>query len=100
MELLRIRYRPASARRPYTAPTMESAVQDRFAPASVCFGCGPANASGLRIKSFPADDGGLVATWRASAAQEAFPGFVNGGVIATLLDCHSNWTGAMGLMQI
>jgi acyl-coenzyme A thioesterase PaaI-like protein len=29
-------------------------VQERYAPANRCFGCGPANAEGLRLRSFPA----------------------------------------------
>jgi acyl-coenzyme A thioesterase PaaI-like protein len=29
---------------------------------------------------------------------EAFEGVVNGGIIGTLLDCHSNWTAANHLM--
>ena len=27
-------------------------LQDTYAPTSICFGCGPANEKGLRIKSF------------------------------------------------
>jgi acyl-coenzyme A thioesterase PaaI-like protein len=75
-------------------------VQTEYAAASTCFGCGPANASGLHIESRPADDGdGLVATWQPRPEHEAFPGALNGGVIGTLLDCHSNWTAAMHLMH-
>ena len=38
---------------------MES-LQDRYAPNNACFGCGPANDKGLRIKSRPDGGGGLV----------------------------------------
>jgi acyl-coenzyme A thioesterase PaaI-like protein len=62
-----------------------------------CFGCGPANARGLRIHSFVEGDG-LVAEWRPEPHHEAFPGVLNGGIIGTLLDCHCNWTAAMFLM--
>lgn len=40
-------------------------LQERFSPASVCFGCGPANALGLRIRSFEEGEA-VVAHWRAA----------------------------------
>lgn len=82
-----------------TAPA-EHALQERLAPHSTCFGCGPANADGLRVRSFRAPDGvGLVARWRADPAHEAFPGVLNGGIIGAILDCHANWTAAVALMD-
>ena len=77
---------------------LEPSVQERYAPQNICFGCGPANAQGLRIRSFVAGDE-LVCSWRAQAHHEAFPGVLNGGIIGTLLDCHSNWSAAMHLMR-
>jgi acyl-coenzyme A thioesterase PaaI-like protein len=76
----------------------EQSLQDRFAPDSRCFGCGPANPSGLRIGSSE-DDDGLIAEWTPGPHHEAFDGVLNGGIIGTLLDCHSNWTAAMHLMR-
>lgn len=73
-------------------------LQERFAPASRCFGCGPANTSGVRIRSFPQNDS-VVAEWHPTEHYQAFPGMLNGGIIGTLLDCHSNWTAAWLLMQ-
>ena len=73
-------------------------LQQRYAPASRCFGCGPANESGLRIESRP-DGDGLIARWRPGPDHEAFDGVLNGGIVGTLLDCHSNWTAAMHLMD-
>ena len=73
-------------------------LQERYAPHNACFGCGPANAKGLRIRSFPEGDA-VVAEWRAEAHHEAFPGMLNGGIIGALLDCHSNWTAAWHLMN-
>ncbi|MEO8273981.1 MAG: PaaI family thioesterase [Chloroflexota bacterium] len=73
-------------------------LQERFAPAGRCFGCGPANGQGLRIRSFEADDGTVVAEWSARPEHEAFDGFVNGGILGTLIDCHSNWTAISVLM--
>lgn len=68
-------------------------LQDEFGPGTICFGCGPANAHGLQIKSRPRGDR-VVADWTPQAHHEAFPGVINGGIIGTLLDCHSNWTAA------
>ncbi|MDE2460687.1 MAG: PaaI family thioesterase [Gammaproteobacteria bacterium] len=73
-------------------------LQDSYAPASICFGCGPANAKGLRIKSFVEGDA-VVAEWTPQPYHEAAPGMLNGGIIGTLLDCHCNWTAAWHLMQ-
>jgi acyl-coenzyme A thioesterase PaaI-like protein len=77
---------------------MEQSLQDRYAPANACFGCGPANADGLRIKSFVRGDE-VVATWQPKRMHEAFPGVLNGGIIGALLDCHCNWTAAWALMR-
>jgi acyl-coenzyme A thioesterase PaaI-like protein len=76
-------------------------LQERFAPAGGCFGCGPANSNGLRIRSVPSvgDRDEIVADWTPSPHHEAFAGILNGGIIGTLLDCHSNWTAADHLMR-
>lgn len=73
-------------------------LQDEYAPESRCFGCGPANAKGLRIKSFVGDAGEVVADFTPEDHHEAFPGMLNGGIAGALLDCHSNWTAAHALM--
>ena len=73
-------------------------LQERYAPALRCFGCGPANPEGLHVRSFERGDA-LVATWRPGPHHEAFPGVLNGGIIGTLLDCHCNWAAAIALMR-
>jgi len=78
--------------------TSDQSLQERYAPNNACFGCGPANQKGLRIRSF-VDGDRVVAEWRASPHHEAFPGMLNGGIIGALLDCHSNWTAAWHLMK-
>ncbi|CAN5830538.1 MAG: PaaI family thioesterase [Pyrinomonadaceae bacterium] len=73
-------------------------LQETHAPDNRCWGCGPANAEGLRIRSFPHGDE-LVAEWNPEPRYEAFPGVLNGGIIGTLLDCHCNWTAAWHFMK-
>lgn len=78
---------------------MDQSLQERFAPHNRCFGCGPANTEGLRIRSFEAADGALVCTWSPRAHHEAFDGMLNGGIVGALLDCHSNWAACVHLMK-
>ena len=73
-------------------------LQLRYAPEGRCFGCGPKNADGLRIRSYDAGDGTVVTTWQPRPEHEAFDGYVNGGILGTLIDCHSNWTAIHALM--
>lgn len=76
----------------------EPSLQERYAPRSICFGCGPANPHGLRVRSFRSADG-LRATWRGRPEHQAFAGVLNGGIVGTLLDCHANWAAAIALME-
>lgn len=81
---------------------MAQSLQSRYAPQSICFGCGPANAEGLRVQSVPAEGGEpgeVVASWRPQPHHAAFEGVLSGGVCGTLLDCHSNWTAAYSIMR-
>jgi acyl-coenzyme A thioesterase PaaI-like protein len=73
-------------------------LQDTYAPQNRCFGCGPANEKGLRIKSFVEGDE-FVAEWLPEPHHLAFEGILNGGICAALLDCHSNWAAAHHLMK-
>jgi acyl-coenzyme A thioesterase PaaI-like protein len=77
---------------------MEQSLQDKYAAKSICFGCGPSNSKGLQIKSFVKGNE-VVATWTPQEFHHAFPNVVNGGIIGSLLDCHSNWTAAWWLMK-
>lgn len=74
-------------------------LQETYGPSTICFGCGPANPKGLRIRSFRADDGTFVCDWTPESHHEAFPGVLNGGITGALLDCHSNWAAAIHLMR-
>lgn len=64
-------------------------IQERLYPDITCFGCGHANPRGLQLRSYPDPDGSVVATFLPWPEHDNGFGFLNGGIIATLLDCHS-----------
>jgi acyl-coenzyme A thioesterase PaaI-like protein len=65
------------------------AIQDRWPEIGTqCWGCGRNNPHGLQIKSYWENDE-VVCTWQPKGYHLAFPGVLNGGIIATLIDCHS-----------
>jgi acyl-coenzyme A thioesterase PaaI-like protein len=66
----------------------QTSIQDRLYPDASCFGCGPANVSGLRLRSFVSGDA-VVASFLPWPEHDNGLGFLNGGIICTLLDCHS-----------
>jgi uncharacterized protein (TIGR00369 family) len=51
-----------------------------------CFGCGEANPTGLRLEFLQAADGTVVCPASIASAFEGHPGYLHGGIIATLLD--------------
>lgn len=72
----------------------EKSFQD-FYPESLqhCYGCGPKNPNGLHIRSFW-DGEEAVARFVPQAYHVAFPGYVYGGLVASLVDCHCVGTAA------
>lgn len=71
---------------------MAASLQELAEPEGTCFGCGQANAHGLRLKSYPDEDGEhVVAVMRPEEFHCGWPGLVYGGYLAMLVDCHSNW---------
>ena len=64
-----------------------------------CYGCGRLNAHGLHVKS-EWRDGESVARFRPAPFHMALPGFVYGGLIASLADCHAMATAAAASMVV
>jgi acyl-coenzyme A thioesterase PaaI-like protein len=58
-----------------------------------CYGCGRLNDQGLQIKSFW-DGDESVCVYTPRPYHTAVPGYVYGGLIASLIDCHSTGTAA------
>ncbi len=58
-----------------------------------CTGCGRLNEHGLHLRSFWNGDASE-ARFTPQPFHTAVPGFVNGGLIASLIDCHGTGTAA------
>lgn len=56
-------------------------------PENVCFGCGNANHEGLQIKSYWEGDVS-VCQWMPEEKYHGWANLLNGGIMATLVDCH------------
>jgi acyl-coenzyme A thioesterase PaaI-like protein len=74
---------------------VSTAIQDHY-PDDVahCYGCGGLNPDGHQLKSrWDGDE--TVARYTPRARHTAIPGYVYGGLIASLIDCHGTGTGAL-----
>jgi len=77
----------------------EKAFQDYY-PGSFaqCYGCGRLNEYGLQIKSYW-DGDETVCVFEPKPYHTALPGYVYGGLIASLIDCHSTGTAAAAMYR-
>ncbi len=72
--------------------TMKAPIQDEWPEAATyCWGCGKNNTHGLQLKSYWEDEE-TIATFIPQEHHLAFPGILNGGIIATIIDCHGTGT--------
>lgn len=70
----------------------EKAFQDHYPDQwAQCYGCGRLNEHGYQIKSFW-DGDETVATFQPKPYHTAIPGFVYGGLVASVIDCHATGT--------
>lgn len=65
---------------------------------SHCYGCGALNEKGLQIKTFWEGDE-TVTRFRPRPEHTAIPGFVYGGLVASLIDCHGTGTAAAAMYR-
>jgi acyl-coenzyme A thioesterase PaaI-like protein len=75
------------------------AFQDQI-PDNLCYGCGPSNRDGLRIKSYWEGDESICIYQPERHHSAGPPQFLNGGIIATLIDCHSLCTAIANAYRI
>jgi acyl-coenzyme A thioesterase PaaI-like protein len=74
--------------------TSKRAIQDLYADDFAhCYGCGRNNASGHQLKSYSEGDE-VVAHFTPASHHISIPGFVYGGLLAALADCHAMATAA------
>jgi len=72
----------------------EKAFQDYYPDyLAQCYGCGRLNEHGHQIKSFW-DEDETVAHFTPRPYHTAIPGYVYGGLLASLIDCHGTGTAA------
>ena len=72
----------------------EKAFQDYYPDSlSHCYGCGRLNEHGLHIKSYW-DGEEAVCMFQPKPYHLAIPGYVYGGLIASIIDCHCTGTAA------
>ncbi len=72
----------------------DKAFQDFYSEqSSYCYGCGRLNELGLQIKSYW-DGDETVCFFQPRPYHTAIPGYVYGGLIASLIDCHSTGSAA------
>ncbi len=72
----------------------EKAFQDYYPDdLNHCYGCGQLNERGLKIRSYW-DGEETVAIFNPWPCHTAIPGYVYGGLIASLIDCHGTGTAA------
>lgn len=73
---------------------MSEAFQDHYPDELAhCYGCGTQNTAGLQLKSYW-DGDETVATYTPRPEHTAIPGYVYGGLIASLIDCHGTGSAA------
>jgi acyl-coenzyme A thioesterase PaaI-like protein len=74
---------------------MSQAFQDHYADTFAhCYGCGRLNAEGLQLKSYWDGEESVCRFEPRPCHTGGFPEFVYGGLIASLVDCHSAATAA------
>jgi acyl-coenzyme A thioesterase PaaI-like protein len=69
--------------------TATPSLQETYFPDLPCFGCGPANDKGLQLRSYRGEGGLVTAHFTPWPEHDNGLGYLNGGIIATVLDCHS-----------
>ncbi len=76
-------------------PAIQDAYPDHLAH---CYGCGRLNEHGYRLRTrWEGDE--AVTRFTPSPVATSFPGFVYGGLLASILDCHGTAVAASGLYR-
>ena len=62
-----------------------------YMPNNICFGCGKNIKNGLHIKSYWEGEF-AESIWSPKSIHQGWRGIMNGGIIATIIDCHTMGT--------
>lgn len=65
----------------------QKSIQD-YMTGNVCFGCGKDNHDGLQIDSYWQENDEIVCIWHSQTKYQGWKGILNGGILASLIDCH------------
>ncbi|HFC01101.1 MAG TPA: PaaI family thioesterase [Phaeodactylibacter sp.] len=68
-------------------------------PGNICFGCGRKNHQGLKISSYWEGEES-VCVWESQEKYQGWSGILNGGILATLIDCHTMCTAMAAAYQV
>lgn len=77
--------------------TVKHAIQDEYGKDFAwCYGCGRLNEDGLRLRTgWDGED--TVTFYEPRKEHTAIPGFVYGGLLASLVDCHGTGSASLAL---
>lgn len=74
-------------------------IQDHYdEPFAHCYGCGRLNEKGYQIKT-SWDGDNTVTRYTPEPHHTALPGFVYGGLLASLIDCHGTGSGSLAIAR-
>ena len=77
----------------------QKAFQDYYSEnVAHCYGCGRLNSDGHRIQTFW-DGDETVTRFKPQPYHTAIPGYVYGGLLASLIDCHSTGSAAAAMYR-
>ena len=68
--------------------TMQRKSIQQYMVGNVCFGCGKENHDGLQIDSYWQDNDEIICIWHSQPKYQGWKGILNGGILASLIDCH------------
>ena len=71
-----------------SSSALHPSIQESLYPDLTCFGCGHANPDGFHLRSYR-DGERTVAAFTPRPEHDNGFGFLNGGIITTVLDCHT-----------
>jgi acyl-coenzyme A thioesterase PaaI-like protein len=76
------------------------AIQDEIGPENGCYGCGPENPDGLRLKTYWEGEETVSRFTPRPSFAAGPPDVLNGGIVATVIDCHGVCTAVASVYRL